>query len=175
MDLFTLNWLVSLAAVLMQIGTLALVAFYLIKDARAHALISSYAMPAASFVAVVGLVLSLVYSEYFGVVPCGLCWSERVFLYPLAFILPLAWFRRDRSIALYGIVLAGVGALISLYHHYMQMTGGHALPCPASGVGDCAKRIIFEFGYVTFPLIAFSSFAFIIALLLFVHRDDQKA
>jgi disulfide bond formation protein DsbB len=172
MDLLTLNWLVSVGAVLMQVITIALIAVYLLKDTRAQTLIAPFALPGASLIAVAGLVLSLVYSEYYGVVPCGLCWVERVFLYPLAFILPLAWMRRDTGIAFYGIVLAGIGLLISLYHHYIQMSGGHGLPCPASDVGDCAKRIIFEFGYVTFPLIAFTSFALIIALLLFVRRQS---
>lgn len=174
MDILTLNWFVSLGAALMQIGALALVGLYIARDPRVHAFIARIALPLSSLVAVVGLVMSLVYSEHFGVIPCGLCWMERVFLYPLAFILPLAWYRNEKSIALYGIVLSGIGALIALYHHYLQMTGGSNLPCPASGAGDCAKRIIFEFGYITFPLIAFSSFIFIIALLLFVIRDQKS-
>lgn len=174
MDILTLNWFVSLAAVSMQIGALALVGLYIVHDPNVQRMVARIALPLASMVALGGLVMSLVYSEHFGVIPCGLCWMSRVFLYPLAFILPLAWYRSEKSIALYGIVLAGIGSLIALYHHYLQMTGGGNLPCPASGAGDCAKRIIFEFGYITFPLIAFSCFVFIIALLLFVMRDAKK-
>lgn len=175
MDILTLNWFVSLGAALMQIGAFALVGIYIAGDQRAHTFIARIALSLSSVVAIGGLVMSLVYSEHFGVIPCGLCWTERIFLYPLAFILPLAWYRNEKSIALYGIVLSGIGAVIALYHHYIQMTGGSSLPCPASGAGDCAKRIIFEFGYITFPLIAFSSFVFIIALLLFVMRDQKNS
>ena len=175
MDILTLNWLVSLGAVAMQGAALAGLVVVFMEHEEGTARLARIALPLSAFIAVVGLGMSLVYSEYYGVVPCGFCWLERAFLYPLAFILPLALWRGDRSIAPYGILLSVIGAGISLYHHYLQMGGTGSLPCPASGSGDCAKRIIFEFGYVTFPLIAFSSFALIIVLMLALRRVQARA
>jgi disulfide bond formation protein DsbB len=170
MDILTLNFLVSVGAVLM-LGTAAgLLVVVLVKHTSIEQFVARWAFLGTAGIAIGGLVMSLIYSEYYGVIPCGLCWMERVFLYPLAIILPLAWWRREHSVALYVMALAGVGAFISLYHHYIQMGGGSVLPCPASGVSDCAKRYIFEFGFMTFPLIAFTCFALIFMSMFIVAR-----
>lgn len=129
-------------------------------------------------IAVVGAasaLLSLIYSEVYGFIPCGLCWVERGFLYSLTILSATALWRyhkgaRDTAIVDYGIVLAVIGAVISLYHHIGQMTGG-GLICPISGIGaDCARRLVFEFGYITLPLMSFSAFVFFIAVFLHYRR-----
>lgn len=170
MDILTLNTLVALAALVMMAVTASLVFVQVWGMTSAASSVASHALLGAALVAVSATVMSLVYSEYFGVVPCGLCWLARTFMFSLAVVLPLAWWRGERSIAPYGIALAVVGAAVSLYHHYIQMGGTSVLPCPASGAGDCAKRIIFEFGFVTFPLVGFACFTLILALLVTVHR-----
>jgi len=35
-----------------------------------------------------------------------------------------------------------------------------------SAITDCAERYLFEFGYITFPLMSFTIFAFLIILML---------
>jgi disulfide bond formation protein DsbB len=169
--LLTLNWLSAVGAVVLLLISVVLLWAYGTRHTPLLTLARKYGLVATSGVAVASLLMSLVYSEYFGVIPCGLCWLERACIYPLALILTLASMKRDHNVAPYGLVLSGVGAVISLYHHYLQMGGGSVLPCPASGVSDCAKRIIFEFGFVTFPLIAFSVCIFIFATLLSGRRS----
>ena len=75
-----------------------------------------------------------------------------------------------RDVACYSIALSILAGSAALYPHYLQMGGTSVLPCPASGAGDCAQRIIFEFGYITLPLMAATLFAFLIVLMLFVRR-----
>lgn len=173
MTITELNYWVALGAVVLQLGTLALLALYIFK-VRALVpitnLLERYGLVAGFLVSLFGIVMSLVYSDYYGVVPCGLCWLSRVLLYPQAVLFGVAILKRDFNIADYSIVLSVGGAIVSLYHHYLQMTGGGGLPCPAAGAVDCAKRIIFEFGYMTFPMIGFSLFAFLIVVMLFVRR-----
>jgi hypothetical protein len=70
------------------------------------------------------------------------------------------------------MALSVCGALVALYHHFIQIGVGSALPCPASG-GDCGKRIVFEFGYVTFPLMAFTIFAMIFVVFYIVRKIDN--
>lgn len=122
-------------------------------------------------VALVGSILTLVYSEVFGILPCGLCWLQRVFMYPLVVLLGIALWKRDSGVSKYVIGLAVPGLLIALYHHFIQVGGTDFLPCPATpGVADCAQRFIFEFGYITFPLMAVTAFALLI-LLAVLHRQ----
>jgi disulfide bond formation protein DsbB len=77
----------------------------------------------------------------------------------------------QRGIFRYLLVFSVLGAATSLYHHSLQMAAdyGAHLPCPASG-GDCAKRIIFEFGHITFPWMALSLFVLFILMILVVKK-----
>lgn len=175
MDILELNYFVALGTILLQGATLALIVLYIMKDERAERRVVAVALPLSFLVSSFAVVMSLVYSEYFGVIPCGLCWLSRAFLYPQAVLFGIASWTKDAKIALYSLALSVIGLLISLYHHYLQMGGDSVLPCPASGAGDCAKRIIFEFGYITFPLIGATTFAFILVLMLFVMRANRRA
>lgn len=109
-------------------------------------------------------VMTLVYSENFGVLPCGLCWFERVFMYGILFMSAVGLYKKEaKQIFPYITTFAWLGGAVALYHHFLQMTATATshLPCPASG-GDCAKRIIFEYGHITFPWMAVVVFATII-------------
>jgi disulfide bond formation protein DsbB len=169
----TLNYWIALGSVVMQIGAALLIALLFFRKtswgAKIAGFFGAYGLWMSLIITLAGTVLSLVYSEYLGILPCGLCWLQRVFLYPQVALLALAAWKKDHYIADYSIVLSALGGAVALYQHYLQMGGESALPCPASGAGDCAQRFLFEFDYVTFPLVAFSTFAFLIALMLFVR------
>jgi len=169
----TLNFYLALGTIFLQIATVALlVDWYFLKGRYVLRHITPYALPVAFLLSFVSAVMTLIYSEMFGFLPCGLCWLERVFLYPLVVMLGVAIVRKEtKAIYEYGIVLSIFGAVISLYHHYLQTGGVEFLPCPASG-GDCAKRILYEFDYVTFPLMAFSVFAFLL-VLFYLSRNRE--
>ncbi len=175
----TLNFWVALGAVAMQVASVALIiVFFFRKSAWARplaALVSSWGLWLSFLVALAGTVLSLVYSDYFGIIPCGLCWLQRVFLYPQVVLLGIAAWKKDVRIAVYSIALSALGGIVALYQHYLQMGGHEAIPCPASGVGDCAKRYIYEFDYVTFPLVAASAFLFLIVIMFFVRAGRRSA
>lgn len=116
--------------------------------------------------------MTLVYSEVFGFVPCGLCWLERVFLYPQIILAIIALWRKDLEVAYYGIGLSCIGFLISIYHHTIQMGVTSIQKCPTAGAGaDCAKRIMFEFDFVTFPLLAAILFIFLSVLYLYILKS----
>ena len=173
MGLETLNYLVALGTVAMQIATIALLALFFVRAdfPRLTAFIERWALWGAFLLSAACVVMSLVYSEYFGLVPCSLCWFQRIFIYPQAVLFFFAALRKDYGVWLYSIALSILGGIIALYQHYIQMVGESPLPCPAGG-GDCVKRIIFEFGYITFPLISFSAFVFLIVLMFYVRRPS---
>ncbi len=123
--------------------------------------------------------MTLVYSEYFGVIPCALCWFERVFMYGIVLISGTAIFARNtfeqKGILRYFLVFSFLGAFTSFYHHVLQMTASleSHLPCPASG-GDCAKRLIFEYDHITFPWMAFVLFTFFIVTILLSKKLNKE-
>ncbi|TAJ15806.1 disulfide bond formation protein B [Patescibacteria group bacterium] len=173
----TLNFLIALGAVGMQILSVALIVVFFNRE-RAWAkpiakIVSSKGLWISLLVTTLGTILSLVYSEYLGILPCGLCWLQRVFLYPQVVLFALASLKKDHYIADYAIVLSFLGGIVALYQHYLQMGGTDVIPCPATGAGDCAKRFLFEFDYMTFPLVAFSSFALIFIIMLFVREQSK--
>lgn len=120
-------------------------------------------------------VMTLYYSEVLGVIPCALCWFGRIFMYGTVLVSGTALFARNnleqKGIFRYLLVFSVLGAATSLYHHFLQMAAdyGAHLPCPASG-GDCAKRIIFEFGHITFPWMALVLFVLFILVILVVKE-----
>ena len=166
-----LNFCLALGAIALQFASLAGIILILAELISKKANLASYfagnlAMPLALLFSFGASVMTLVYSEAFGFIPCGLCWFERIALYPTVVVSAAALFMRDHVHArIYLIVLSICGAIVSLYHHYLQMGGSEVVTCPSTGV-SCAQRILFEFNYVTYPLVAFSLFAFIIVILL---------
>jgi len=137
-------------------------------------LIDLWGMVVALVFTVSSTVLTLVYSEVFGFVPCGLCWLQRVFLYPQVILLAMALVYKEKVAARYGLVLSILGFFVAIYQHYLQMGGAELVACPTSG-GDCAKRFLFEFGFVTFPLLSAFLFVFLVALYMYILKTRGSA
>lgn len=136
-------------------------------------LISVWGMTISFIVATASVVMTLVYSDVFGFVPCSLCWLQRVFLYPQVFLLATSIFYKEKIAARYGILLSVPGMIIALYQHYLQMGGSAFVACPVSG-GDCAKRFLFEFGFMTFPLLSAILFLFLIVIYIYILKTENK-
>lgn len=167
----TLNFVSAFSAVILSLGG-AVFLFDLYTNRLFETFVARYGLMVAFMLAAAGSVVTLVYSEIFGFLPCVLCWYQRIFLYPQAIMLGVALYTKDRMIPLYGIALSIPGLLIALYHHYHQMGGelmSGLITCSAAG-GDCAERTFIEFGFVTFPLMAAALFFFLLALYLYLYR-----
>lgn len=170
-----LNYWLALATLVMQITGIAFLALFFLRKkftdlAPIAIFLETWGLWIGILITLGGITFSLFYSEILGVAPCGLCWLQRVFLYPQALLFAVAIWKSDRSVADYSIMFSIFGGVVALYQHYLQMGGASIVPCPAVATGaDCAQRYLFEFGYITFPLMSFSIFAFLIILMLFVR------
>jgi disulfide bond formation protein DsbB len=122
------------------------------------------ALPLAAAVAVVAMLGSLYFSEVADFPPCRLCWFQRIGMYPLAVILPIAAWRGDWSVRRYALPLAVGGGLVSAYHMLIER-----YPSLASGSCDptnpCSIIWVERLGYLTIPTMALSGFALIAVLL----------
>ena len=165
-----INFLLALGGVATTLVSL-LILIDLAHDQKLKVYVAKYALMLALMATTGASAMTLIYSEVFGLIPCGLCWLERIFLYPQVILLLVALWYKDTLMSRYGIALSSIGFTISLYHHYIQMGGSQFIKCPAAGAGaDCAKRFMFEFNFMTFPLLAAILFAFLIILYVYILR-----
>ena len=172
----TLNWLVSVSMIVLQVATVLIIVRFFTSKHRASdpvlRFISNNAYIVAFLITLGGMVLSLVYSDIIGYAPCTLCWYQRILLYPEALLLGLALWKEDRTITDYIIALSGLGMILSIYQKYLELGGNSILPCSAAAV-SCSKVYVMEFGYITIPVMALTSFAFIFVLML-IHNYITK-
>jgi len=124
---------------------------------------------AAWLVASVSALGALFFSEIMQLPPCALCWYQRIFMFPLALILPIGLFPFDRKVVRYALPLAVVGWLFAVFQ--MLLVAGiipeKLEPC-TQGV-PCSETVIEWFGFVTIPLLSAAAFSSIIALLVLTH------
>lgn len=177
MTVETLNYWLALATLLLQILGVAFLALFFLRKKFSDiegvaAFLGKWGLWIGLLLTLGGIVSSLFYSEVLGIAPCGLCWLQRVFLYPQALLFAVAIWKQERAVVDYSIAFSIFGGAVALYQHYLQMGGTNVLPCPATAdkAADCAVRFLFEFGYITFPLMSFSLFAFLIIVMLFVRN-----
>ncbi len=123
-------------------------------------------------VAVVATAGSLYLSEGAHLVPCRLCWFQRIAMYPLAVMLAIAAVRRDWSVRPYAITLAASGLVISTWHYLIEWfpslegVGGRCDPTNPCSALPLARR----YGFVSIPFMAGVAFVAVIAGLAGASR-----
>lgn len=128
-------------------------------------LLAQQAVWLAWLVAAVATGGSLFFSQVAHFPPCQYCWYQRICMYPLSIILLVGALLRDRRVVLYAAVFPIVGALVSLYHIYIEVNPNEESASCRAGI-PCSTRWIQEFGYITIPRMALSAFALIAVLLV---------
>jgi disulfide bond formation protein DsbB len=135
--------------------------------------IHGYELWLVFLIAAVATAGSLFLSEQAHFPPCKLCWFQRIFMYPLAVVAPLAALFHDRLAARYLLPLPVIGLGFSIYHLLVERgvieeTEG----CQISAPGGCAVKWVNELGYVTIPTMAGTAFALAIVVLALGARRD---
>jgi disulfide bond formation protein DsbB len=131
-------------------------------------------------VAIGGVFTTLLYSEYFGFVPCSLCWLQRVALYAQAVIALVAFYYRDQlQFPRYGIALGLFGMIVAIYQYIYQLiptaVRESVMPCLTDGTADCGTKVMEVFGFVTFPFLSAVTFLFLITLYLQMKRTETHS
>lgn len=119
---------------------------------------------------------SLFFSEVMKLPPCVLCWYQRIAMYPLTLLLPVALLCGEtRAFGKYVVVLASAGWLMALYHNllYYHFIPESLAPC-REGI-SCTSRQIEWGGFVTIPLLSLVAFSLILlGMALVMRRGAQK-
>ena len=95
----------------------------------------------------------------------------------MMFLFALAWWKRDRSIIPYTLMLSIVGGLVALYQWAKDMLAlytHYSLACPVvPGVPSCDRIYVLEFGYITIPMFALNIFI-LIAMVMYASLRLNK-
>jgi disulfide bond formation protein DsbB len=129
----------------------------------------------AFLTALFATIMSLYYSDIVGYAPCKLCWLQRIFIYPQVILFFIAWRIKDANIWRYSLPISMFGALIGLYHLYLQFGGNPLIPCAAPGPGavSCTQQFVMEFGFVSIPVMSLTCFGIMIALMIVQKRSAK--
>ncbi len=121
-------------------------------------------------IAMIATLGSLFFSEIMGLIPCELCWYQRIFIYPLAIILLIGLHPLDTGVVRYALPLAIIGLLFTVYHTllFYGLIPENLQPC-REGV-SCTDDSMVLMGFLPIPLLSLAAFMVIIPLLLKVRR-----
>lgn len=116
-------------------------------------------------VALIAMFGSLYFSDVRGLLPCLLCWYQRIAMYPIVLVLGVGLLRGDSDVWRFALPLPIVGLVISAYHVALQYQPSlEVLEC-TTGV-PCTARLLVVYGFVSLPVMASAAFLLIITLLL---------
>ncbi len=124
----------------------------------------SFILYASWTIALAAMMVSLIFSEILKFPPCTLCWYQRVFMYPIVFILPVGILLKDRNISKYVLILSGVGVIIAGYHSliYHGIIPEAIKVCTAEL--SCKTKQFELFNFLSIPVMSFLSFAALFGL-----------
>ena len=117
---------------------------------------------------------ALFIGEVMGMVPCVLCWYQRIAMFPLALLLGMAFYSDDRRGAVYALPLALAGAAVAGYHSLLVagLVPKSWVPC-GTGV-SCADQKLDIFYGIDLPWRSLAAFlAIAVSLSLYLRRTAK--
>lgn len=132
------------------------------------------AMGLALIVAAGASLGSLFFSEVMGLVPCQLCWYQRILMYPQVIMLGVA-LKQKRKYSWESVIAASIGAMTSAYHYLLQRSAVPNYFCNAVGYSEsCSNVFEMTYGYITIPLMALTAFVMIIGFNYLGWRESTR-
>ena len=129
---------------------------------------------AAWLIAAIASLGALFLSEVMGFAPCVLCWYQRIFMFPLVFVLAAGLFPFDTKVVRFALPLALCGLLLAAFH---LLLGAGLMPesmTPCVQDDPCSKTQVQWLGFVTIPLLSAGAFLIINLLLLATYLKSKK-
>jgi disulfide bond formation protein DsbB len=138
------------------------------------ALIARYAGLLIASLFTAAAIMSFVYQYGFGYEPCLLCWYQRIAIFPIAILGWMANIRTEVLLQKQILVLSVAGLLVAAFHIYIDIFPTGLDVCGATGP-SCLVRYVYEFGYITIPVMSFTVLAAgaLLALLAKCYPQDN--
>lgn len=166
--------LVALGTIGIQIATIIFIVLWITKSPfllkiRQHSHII------LAFIFIGSAFGSLIYEFGFGFEPCLLCWYQRIAIFGVALISLTGDFRKNKTLQRQVLLFSALGLLVAILHNYIDLVPSGIDIC---GTGpSCLKRYIYEFGYITIPMMSFTVLlaGSVLALFNVKHKDIPTA
>ncbi|MGB0925385.1 MAG: disulfide bond formation protein B [Minisyncoccia bacterium] len=174
MNIYLFQRVLGVSILLLQILVVILIIYIAYKKITGknisflEKVFQDYGMWIAGITSLFAIVGSLVFSDYYMVEPCKLCWIQRILIYPQAIIMLIAAWKNDKQAWIYSLWLSVIGLLYALRQINEQFGITSVVPETKCALGEvsCAQIHMLEFGYITFPLVSATLFVFLIILYL---------
>lgn len=134
-------------------------------------MIRLYSLYLAWLCSLVATLASLYVGEVQGIEPCALCWYQRICMYPLTLILPIAIYRQDLVIKVYILPQLLIGAFFALIQYLQQRTSYIQISL-CGWQNDCSE-ISYTFLGISLALWSLIFFSFIIVLVLLSNNRSH--
>ena len=132
---------------------------------RAPASSARFTLVGGTLVAVIATVGSLYFSEVMGLIPCELCWYQRILMYPLVLVVGVAALEDRLGVYRTALPLSVAGTAVAAYHSYVQVAA-ESTTCTVGGCGSVQFRLL----SLTIPNLSLVAFVLISLALLTVFR-----
>lgn len=163
--------LLALSTIALQIGIIIVILGWILK-ARFVYQVSKHAGIILAVVFSGAAIGSFIYQYGFGYEPCLLCWYQRIAIIPTAI---LAWttnIRKNTLLQRQVLILSILGLAVALFHIYIDISPTAADVCGAGP--SCLVRYVYEFGYITIPVMSATTLAAGVLLALLAKRYPQN-
>lgn len=126
---------------------------------RPGRLTARHLLASGTVVAVVASTGSLYFSLGLGLIPCELCWYQRILMYPLVVVLGVATIERRPAVSRTALPLSVLGVGVAAYHSYLQVAPGGGT-CSLGG-GCTAIQWSALGGVLTIPRLSLLAFVLV--------------
>lgn len=128
-------------------------------------------LAATTLVALVATVGSLYFSEVMGLIPCELCWYQRILMYPLVIMLGVGTYENYASVWKMGLPLSVLGTVVATQHTLLQ---AGILPESADSCGVGCSGVDWQFSVLTIPRLSLIAFLLITGGLVAVVSLERR-
>jgi len=176
MDINTFETISALGAIILQIGAFIMI-LLLFSKRKYTQVISDKSFIFFFGITLLSIVGSLLYSEYYGIPACKLCWFQRILLFPQFIIIVIAWLHKEKRMLAKNILAFSLpGFVLALYQTLWQyrIASSVGIQCGFEDAVSCSQIHMLKFGFVTFPVVSASVFLFLIVLSVLVLLKKRK-
>lgn len=167
------NTIIALGNILVMFGIVMTIYGVITKQAYIEDLrkISHYLL---TIIFTLAVVVSLIYSNYLGYAPCVLCWYQRIPIFGILFLTFIGSITDNHTIRKAIRTFAWIGLVPATVHVIMDYVPSLNIDvCGIDGI-SCSARYVYEFGFVTVPLMSFITLVSALVLTFIAGRYPQK-